>query len=119
MTSTPTAHLSTTGNGKFSHSMVFSDFRHSVRVYANEILVQNRRIVIENRLAGGHWVHLREREARQITSNHIHHSHPQTQDICMVIKNAELEAARPGSLGKKVPISVVICRFWTERGQDQ
>lgn len=37
----------------------------------------------------------------------------------MVIKNAELQAARPGSLGKKVPISVVICRFWTERGQDQ
>lgn len=111
---------------RLRHSEVFSDGQRAVGAYANEkrrrkiarsSLQTDARILAH--LAGGHWVHLREREARRITSNHIHHSHPQTQDICMVIKNAELQAARPGSLGKKVPISVVICRFWTERGQDQ
>lgn len=56
-------------------------------------------------LPGDRLVHLCMLEAVNIMANHIHHFHPRTQDICIVIKNAELQAVlRPGSLKRR-------CRF--------
>lgn len=50
-------------------------------------------------LLGARLVHLRVLEAVKIMANHIHHFHPQTQDICIVITYAEFQAVLwPGSL---------------------